>query len=431
MGQEVKFKCHHCSQQLEAAVEMAGLKLECPSCKQEIEVPLGADIPRDPAPAVIPTADTSPHTATPSAANPLQRVLEPDESGISDALKDALTELKAFDCSLCRPLLTIFSRQVLRSRIAKLLLGFGLFPLLILHVSSVFDWGLEGISWSLGAYFCLLWMLCFNSIFRPDKTVKRTGLKWACFTLVVGVPILFVWQQLPIISSLYSGTSSESFLLRMLGFIFGVGILEELCKALPLIVFGRSKPALLTPRNAIYLGIMSGLGFALAEAVEYTISYWQTGATYSAKWVMQCVGESRTWLGGIDETRLVDSLESSLPNTLRVYSMFVVAQVVRFISNPLLHAAWAGVVGYFVGISVQRDRGKWVFIAVGIAIMAVFHGLYDVFGGILGVTIAGVSVLALLSYLAHIESGGPKETPRSPQEQQKPEQSQVGAIQGG
>ena len=223
--------------------------------------------------------------------------------------------------------------------------------------------------------------------------------------MMVGIPVLFIWQELPIIRHIYSGTGNDAFLVRMFAFILGVGICEEVCKALPLIFFGRSKPALLTPHNAIYLGIMSGLGFALAEVVQYSISYWQNSAQVSAMLVTECLDQSRNLYGSINAQSFADKLHSAMPFLVEYYGKTIIAQIVRFMSLPLLHAAWAGVVGYFIGLSLLKKKAQWVFIAVGVGLMAILHGLYDVFSNnLIGFGLALFSILILMSYLFEEET---------------------------
>lgn len=223
--------------------------------------------------------------------------------------------------------------------------------------------------------------------------------------MTVGIPLLLIWQEVPIIRHLYSGTESETFFVRVLAFVLGVGVCEEVCKALPLIFFGRSKPTLFTPHNAIYLGIMSGLGFALAEVVQYSIQYWQGSAEISAMLVTACLDKSRTWYGGINAESFAENLQNVMPHLFEYYGRTIIVQVVRFMSLPLLQAVWVGVVGYFIGLSLLRKRAQWVFIAVGIGLMAVVHGLYDVFSSnLIGFAIALGSVLVLMSYLSEEET---------------------------
>jgi hypothetical protein len=55
---------------------------------------------------------------------------------------------------------------------------------------------------------------------------------------------------------------------------------------------------------------------------------------------------------------------------------FIVTFVWRFLTDPIIHACWAGVTGYFIGLAATR-RHRWLVAWVGLAIAAVLHGLND------------------------------------------------------
>ncbi len=400
----------HCQQSLEATADMAGIDVQCPSCNKTITVPPAKlnppPIPKGPSPEEIlhqKAIKAAQAKADGFSANMIS--MEEDKTDYTSVAKAALNDFKRFDYSLLTPVIRALSPSLLRRKAVKWLIGFGLFPLLVLYLSSIFGWGFENSAWFLGAYFCFFWIIFFNNLMTPDPAIKRKGFKWAFFTMMVGIPVLLIWQQLPIIRHIYSGTESEAFLIRVLAFILGVGICEELCKALPLIFFGRNKPSLLTPHNAIYLGIMSGLGFALAEVVQYSIQYWQDSAQVSALLVSECLDQSRSWYGDVDAYTFADKLKSAMPYLVEYYGQTIIAQIVRFMSLPLLHAVWAGVVGYFIGLSLLKKKAQWVFIAVGIGLMSIIHGFYDVFShNLIGFALALGSVLVLMSYISEEET---------------------------
>lgn len=136
---------------------------------------------------------------------------------------------------------------------------------------------------------------------------------------------------------------SNGFLLSMLGFTFGVGLCEELCKALPLVWhFKRttSASAVLDVRGAVVWGLAAGVGFGVSE-----------GITYSADHYNGISG------GGI--------------------------YVVRFVSCVALHAVWSGTNALFLwkgqaefdGIGVWYDWFLPLLKALGASM--VLHGLYD------------------------------------------------------
>jgi RsiW-degrading membrane proteinase PrsW (M82 family) len=129
-----------------------------------------------------------------------------------------------------------------------------------------------------------------------------------------------------------------------LGFTFGVGLCEELCKALPILVYYRFAHKQ-NWRGAFLWGLASGAGFGVSEGVMY----------------------SQDFYNGIAGPGIY---------------------IVRFISCVALHAVWSGSVG--ISIHQRQDLLKpdhddwWVNICLYplgvlrlIAVPMVLHGLYD------------------------------------------------------
>jgi hypothetical protein len=56
---------------------------------------------------------------------------------------------------------------------------------------------------------------------------------------------------------------------------------------------------------------------------------------------------------------------------------FILNFVWRFVTDPITHACWAGLTGYFIGLAAT-GRHKWYTVAwIGLAAAAVLHGLND------------------------------------------------------
>jgi RsiW-degrading membrane proteinase PrsW (M82 family) len=139
-----------------------------------------------------------------------------------------------------------------------------------------------------------------------------------------------VLQQLPFISSLYSATTSASIAGKLFGFVLGVGIVEEATKALPiwwLYLHKRNPDSLNT---IVFLGCVSGFAFGIAEATKYSISY--------------ALGLSYGRLG---------------------FGDYLILQLARLITLPLLHAMWAGIFAYFIALgSVNRHVEKGLLLSM-------------------------------------------------------------------
>jgi RsiW-degrading membrane proteinase PrsW (M82 family) len=88
---------------------------------------------------------------------------------------------------------------------------------------------------------------------------------------------------------------------------------------------------------------------------------------------------------------------------------FTLDFVWRFLTDPISHACWSGLTGYFIGLAVTR-RHKWYAVAwIGLAAAAVLHGLNDwgrVNGQPLWVVVVAVSgVLSSAAPDAHPKPG--------------------------
>jgi RsiW-degrading membrane proteinase PrsW (M82 family) len=130
-----------------------------------------------------------------------------------------------------------------------------------------------------------------------------------------------------------------NFFLSAMGFTFGVGLCEELCKALPLLWYYR-RHARLDWRGACLWGFLSGVGFGLSEAIMYSGDQYNgfaAGSTY----------------------------------------------LVRFISCVGLHGIWAAAAGIFIykHQNLIQDAESWYGVLLNSAILVsvpmVLHGFYD------------------------------------------------------
>src|SRR5439155_22233208 len=83
-----------------------------------------------------------------------------------------------------------------------------------------------------------------------------------------------------------------SFFVSCFGFTFGVGMCEELCKALPLLVHYRDHTtAHLSWRAACMIGLISGVGFGVSEGITYASDFYNgisAGDVYLVRFI-SCV----------------------------------------------------------------------------------------------------------------------------------------------
>lgn len=272
--------------------------------------------------------------------------------------------LRTFRFSSVVPYKDVFSSELYSSNSVKLLLFFGLFPLAISLIANPAN--LQQTAWLLGIYYASIWGVVLYDLIKPVWFSWVDTLKCVLFTAFVGIPLLLFMQKVPLFWLLYAAADSEIGVIpQLIGFVLGVGVLEELCKALPVYLFLLRPRKLSEPLTAAFYGAMSGLGFAIAE-----------GGTYSLLYAFGLVeGEMR-------------------------FSDYVLSNTIRFVSLPLFHAILAGTVGYFLGLAAINRSRQLPIIFIGVAIAAVLHGAYDRFsGGWIGFGIITFSILLFVAYL--------------------------------
>src|ERR1700730_2742519 len=194
---------------------------------------------------------------------------------------------------------------------------------------------IRDIAWIFAAYFAVAWLLLLGVIVRPQHVSRAMLAAVAVVGIVTQAPTAIFLE-----TKLHAGTSS-------LLDVFTIGLPEELAKAIPIVVVAwiwRRYWHTQTPRDYLFLGAVSGLVFGAAEAVHYF-------------------------------TDVLGSLSGNV-NGL-VLQDLTIQYIWRFLTDPIDHACWAGITGYFIGLAiVGQDRKYWIGL-VGIGIAAVLHGLND------------------------------------------------------
>lgn len=240
----------------------------------------------------------------------------------------------------------IFSPQFLKKKTVLWLLLFFALPFVLAYQPQI-----AFVTW--GIYFCLIWTGVFCLLVKPSNTIIKSSIHYGLFTALIGIPLLLAAQHLPIISSFYkalpgiTGQGQEHSVVKIIiGFILGVGICEELTKIVPLVLFLDKKNY--TAKSMIFAGIISGFGFAVAENIGYAKIFGLQMKEFAA-------------------------LNPEM--TIIQYAELLSTQLLRFISLPLLHAAWTGIFAWFVWNYFREKDFSYVWI--GLLFTAILHGLYD------------------------------------------------------
>jgi RsiW-degrading membrane proteinase PrsW (M82 family) len=238
-------------------------------------------------------------------------------------------------------------------------------------------------AWIFAAYFAVAWLLLLGIIVQPMHVTR---------TMLALVAIIALATQVPLAIVLESALQSTDATLGLS--IATVGIPEELVKAIPVlaiaVLYHRRN---LMPRDYLFLGALSGLAFGAAEVVHY----FTTNSVAAFYHTVQSASPA---------IRHLIATGHSAPASIFTVLVgpvwfFIIEFVWRFVTDPITHACWAGITGYFIGLAMTR-RYAWYLIAwVGLVIAAVLHGLNDwsrVNGHPLWILIVVASALLFLCY---------------------------------
>jgi RsiW-degrading membrane proteinase PrsW (M82 family) len=212
------------------------------------------------------------------------------------------------------------------------------------------------LAWAFAVYVGVAWLVVLWLLVRP-KVVWWHAALVSALALASQVPLAIFLE-----TQLHSNTNN------LAGAIFTVGVPEEFAKLVPLlgallITFIALRREIgtwleLSPRSYLFLGALSGLAFGCAEQAHFLVNT-EVPALLS----------TQNQLGG-------------------VYA-YTEQVTWRLISDPITHACWAGITGYFIGIVIQRlrrvapsdrrYRREIPIPFIGLAIAILLHGFNDYF----------------------------------------------------
>ena len=216
------------------------------------------------------------------------------------------------------------------------------------------------VAWIFAAYFAVAWLLLLGVIVRPDHVTR---------TMLVVVTVIALATQTPLAIALETALHGTN---AGLGHsIFTIGIPEELAKALPVLAVALIYRGTrhLAPRDYLFVGAVSGLVFGASEVVRY----------FTVNGVDQFYLTVRSAIPSIQhQLSIGNSASNSLFSVLiGPVLAFILDFVWRFVTDPISHACWSGLTGYFIGLAAT-GRHRWYTVAwIGLAAAAVLHGLND------------------------------------------------------
>src|SRR5215468_11121449 len=176
-------------------------------------------------------------------------------------------------------------------------------PIALVMLNDPTEAKIHDIAWIFAIYFAVAWLLLLGVIVRPQHVSRAMLAAIAVVGVVTQAPTAIFLE-----TKLHAGTSS-------LLDIFTIGLPEELAKAIPIVVVAwiwRRYWHTQTPRDYLFLGAVSGHATGL-DLQTLTIQY--------------------IW---------------------------------RFLTDPIDHACWAGITGYFIGLAITSPHREYWIVLIGI-----------------------------------------------------------------
>ena len=221
-----------------------------------------------------------------------------------------------------------------------------------------------------GAFY-FVYQLCGKH--KPWWVLVASALTTALVLLSPFLTVFIVVFRGILPGSLPEGRNEVDFPTLLVRMFFGAGLMEELIKALPVLMaylFGRlfrspirERIGVAEPLDGILLGAASAVGFTLLETL--------------GQYVPEIIDNVRLQ-GGEGVGQLV-GLQLLIP---------------RVLGSVAGHMAYSGYFGYFIGLSVLKPRKSWQILMIGYLTAAGLHALWNATGVISGLLLSVVGVMS-------------------------------------
>ncbi len=219
----------------------------------------------------------------------------------------------------------------------------GIVPLLIGTLDERPDYQLTIFA----LFFAILWGVVFKHFIVRGSTTWPILVASMFTTGIGGMFLLFALYEHVMPAAYYNLVASESGLVQLFGFIFRVGICEELCKALPIIGYLLWKRRQADASTVVLVGVFSGLGFAAFENIQYS------------------------------DRSISQSLELAQQHGAVVTAFAIIDVLLRSLSCVFCHAVWSGIVGYFLAVAWLTGKRRGALFLVGLLTASILHGVYN------------------------------------------------------
>lgn len=223
---------------------------------------------------------------------------------------------------------------------------------------------------AIAAYYCV-YQLCGKR--KPWWVILGVALLTLLF-LQSPLLLLFTFIFREVLPGTVTQTNQvENFPLLLVQMFFGAGLMEELFKALPVLVVyllgsclkspWREKVGVWEPLDGILLGTASAVSFTLLETLgQYVPEISQTMSMQAGTQAGELAG-----------------LQLLIPRILGLVAG---------------HMAYSGYLGYFIGLSVLKPGKRWTVLGVGYFNAAGLHALWNISGSLSVLLLAAVGVVS-------------------------------------
>ncbi|MBU6185311.1 MAG: PrsW family intramembrane metalloprotease [Cyanobacteria bacterium REEB444] len=199
----------------------------------------------------------------------------------------------------------------------------------------------------------------------------------AIFTIVMlasPVFVLFVLVFREILPGKIPGSDAElDVISTFIAYFFGAGLCEELLKALPVFILHWLGTQLKTPWKE-RIGVwdpLDGILIATASAVGFTLL--ETLGEYVPRTIESVTQESGQYAGELIGLQLL---------------------IPRILGSIIVHIAYSGYFGYFIGLSIMKPSKRWTFLAIGWLTSSLIHALWNTFAS----NPIGGALVGMISY---------------------------------
>jgi RsiW-degrading membrane proteinase PrsW (M82 family) len=231
---------------------------------------------------------------------------------------------------------------------------------------------------ALAAYY-FVYQLCGKR--KPWWVLLSAGLMTVLILRSPVLPLFMVFFRQILPGEVPPADQPISFAALLLRMFFGAGLMEELLKALPIMVlYGlgrglrspwREQLGVQEPLDGILLGTASAVGFTLLE----TLGQYVPGITQNA------------------------TLQAGTILSQEMGFQLLIPRVLGAVAG---HMAYSGYLGYFIGLSILKPENSWLTLSVGYLTAAGLHALWNATGALSPVLLALVGGISYAFLVAAI-----------------------------